>query len=70
MLKCIRLQHPDTKWVVDPLTNVAFYVNKLFDHPISARAVLPDHILNNKAVVALVGGFNGPYTVKQCFFAV
>jgi hypothetical protein len=23
-----------------------FYVNKLFDHPIGARVVLPDHILS------------------------
>jgi hypothetical protein len=68
MLECIRQQRPDTKWVVHPLTNVAFYVNKLFDHPIGARVVLLDHILNNKAVVALVGGFNGPYTVNLCFF--
>ena len=68
MLECIRQQRPDTKWVVHSLTNVAFYVNKLFDHPIGARFVLPDHILKNKAVVALVGGSNGPYTVNLCFF--
>jgi hypothetical protein len=58
----IRQQRPDTKWVVHLLTNVTFYVNKLFDHPIGARVVLPDHILKNKAVVALVGGSNGAYT--------
>ena len=68
MLECIRQQRPDTKWVVHSLTNVAFYVNKLFDHPIGARVVLPDHILKNKAVVALAGGSYGPYTVNLCFF--
>jgi hypothetical protein len=41
---------------------VTFYVNKLFDHPLGARVVLPDHILKNKAVVGLVGGSHGPYT--------
>ena len=50
------------------LTNVTFYVNKLFDHPIGASVVLPDHILKNKAVVAFVGGSNGPYTVNLFFF--
>jgi hypothetical protein len=42
------------------LTNVTFYVNKLFDHPIGARVVLPVHILKNKAVVGL-------YTDNLCF---
>jgi hypothetical protein len=49
MLEYIRQQRPDTKWVVHLLTNVTFYVNKLFDHPIGARVVLTDHILKNKA---------------------
>jgi hypothetical protein len=40
MLQYIRQQSPDTKWVVHLLTNVTFYVNKLFDHTISARVVL------------------------------
>jgi hypothetical protein len=37
-------------------------------HPIGARVVLPDHILKNRAVVALVGGYHGPYTDNLCFF--
>ena len=39
----------------------------MFDHPIGARVVLPDHILKNKAVVALVGGSHGAYTDNLCF---
>ena len=70
--KCLpnlsRQQHSNTKWVVHLLTNVTFYVNKLLDHPIGGRVVLPDHILKNKAVVALVGGSNGPDTDNLCFF--
>jgi hypothetical protein len=42
MLEYIRQQRPDTKWVLHLLTNVTFYVNKLFDHPIGARVVLPE----------------------------
>jgi hypothetical protein len=68
ILEFIRQQCPDTKWVVHLLTNVTFYVNKLFDHPIGARVVLPDHILKSKAVVGLVGGSHGPYTDNLCFF--
>jgi len=68
ILEFIRQQRPDTKWVVHLLTNVTFYVNKLFENPIGARIVLPDHILKNKAVVALVGGSNGLYTDNLCFF--
>ena len=67
-LEYIRQQRPDTKWVVHLLTNVTFYVNKLFDHPIGARVVLSDHILKSKAVVALVGRSNGPYADNLCFF--
>jgi hypothetical protein len=32
------------------------------------RQVDPDHILKNKAVVALVGGSHGAYTDNLCFF--
>jgi hypothetical protein len=53
-MEYIRQQRPDTKWVVHLLTNVTFYLNKLIQHCIGARVVLPDHILKNKAVVALV----------------
>jgi hypothetical protein len=67
-LEFIHQQRPDTKWVVHLLTNATFYVNKLFDHPIAAKVVLPDHILKNKAVVSLVGGSHGPYTDNLCFF--
>jgi hypothetical protein len=68
MLEFIRQQRPDTKWVMHLPINVTFYVNKLFDHPIGARFVLPDHILKNKSVVTLVGRCNGPYADNLCFF--
>jgi hypothetical protein len=45
ILDYIRQKRPDTKWVVLLLTNVTFYVNKLFDHPIGARVVLPEFFL-------------------------
>jgi hypothetical protein len=70
ILEFIRQQRPDAKWVVHLLNNVTFYVNKLFDHPIGARVVLPDHILKNKAVVGLVTVSHGPYTDNLCFFRI
>jgi hypothetical protein len=42
ILEYILQQRPDTKWVVHLLTNVTFYLNKLIQHPIGARVVLPD----------------------------
>jgi hypothetical protein len=54
ILEFIRQQRSDAKWVVYLLTNMTFYVNKLFDHPFGARVVLSDHSLKNKAIVGLV----------------
>ena len=68
MLEYIRQQRPDTKWVVHLLINVTFYVNKLFDHPIGARVVVPDFFLRNQGLVCLVSGYHGPYGNNLCFF--
>ena len=68
ILEYIRQQRPDTKWVVHLLTNVTFYVNKLFDHPIGARVVVPDFFLRNQGLVCLVSGYHGPYGNNLCFF--
>ena len=67
ILEFIRLQRPDTKWVVHLLINVTFYVNKLFDLPIGARVVLPDFFLRNQGLVCFVVGANGPHGDKLCF---
>jgi hypothetical protein len=47
---------------------VTFYVNKLFDHPIGARVVVPDFFLRNQGLVCLVSGYHGPYGNNLCFF--
>ena len=51
ILEYIRQQRPDTKWVVHLLTNVTFYLNKLIQHPIGARVVVPDFFLRNQGLV-------------------
>ena len=70
ILEYIRQQRPDTKWVVHLLTNVTFYLNKLIQHPIGARVVLPDFFLRNQGLVCLAGGAHGPYEDNLCFFSV
>lgn len=47
---------------------MTFYVNKLFEHPIGARVVVPDFFLRNQGLVCLVGGSTGPYEDNLCFF--
>ena len=68
ILEYIRQQRPDTKWVVHLLTNVTFYLNKLIQHPIGARVVVPDFFLRNQGLVCLVSGSHGPYEDNLCFF--
>ena len=68
ILELICQKRPDTKWVVHLLTNVTFYVNKLFDHPIDARAVLLDFFLRIQGLVCLATGSHEPYTDNLCFF--
>jgi hypothetical protein len=69
ILEYIRQQRPDTKWVVHLLTNVTFYLNKLIQHPIGTRVVLPDFFLRNQGLVCFVGGAHGPYKDNLCFFS-
>ena len=65
-----RLQRPDTKWFVEQVTNVLFYVNKLPELMIGAPATttFPDYLLKNRGLYALTHGSHGPYTDNLCFF--
>ena len=42
ILEYVRMQRPDTKWVVHLLTNVTFYVNKINNHLIGAKESIKD----------------------------
>ena len=48
------------------LTNATLYVNKINEHPIGASVLLPDYILKNTGVVALITGSHGPYNDDLC----
>ena len=66
ILEYIRKQRPDTKWCVHLLTNVTFYVNNINEHPNGASVLLPDYILKNAGVVALITGSHEPYNDDLC----
>ena len=68
LLEFVRQQRPDTKWIVHLLTNVTFYVNKIQDHVIGSKVILPSYVKNNRAIIGLVAGSNGPYQDNLCLF--
>ncbi|XP_035658058.1 uncharacterized protein LOC118403449 [Branchiostoma floridae] len=69
ILECARQQRPDSKWTVEAVPNVTFYVAKLKGHPIgTAPCSLPSYLVNSKAVDPLHRGSNGPYQDNLCFF--
>ena len=53
MLEWIRQQRPNSKWVVDQVTNVTFFVTKLRDHPMGRGKLLPHYIVENRGIVTL-----------------
>ncbi|XP_064616805.1 uncharacterized protein LOC135480809 [Liolophura sinensis] len=62
-------QHPNTKWTVDLITNMLFFVHKLPHQPIGKGGVtLPSYLKGNKWLHTLVGGDNGPYRDYWCLF--
>jgi hypothetical protein len=51
------------------MLNVTFYVNKINEYPIGASVLLPDYVLRNPGVVALITGSNGIYNDDDlCLF--
>ncbi|XP_071491915.1 uncharacterized protein [Diadema antillarum] len=54
VLEYARTLRPNSKWVVQHITNVTFYVFCLTDHPIGQGIDLPAYVQNNQAIVSLV----------------
>ena len=52
-LEWIRQQRPNSKWVVDLITNVTWFVWKLRDHPIGRGSHLPGYIAENHGIAPL-----------------
>ena len=61
---------PDTKLVLDKVTNVTFYVDKIKDHPIGCSRDLPTYVTDSRSVHALVRSekTGRMYTDNLCFF--
>lgn len=66
----VRLQRPNTKWIVDWVTNVTFFVTKIPDHPIGRPLILPNYIVFNRAIVPLEcdSRTGAVYDDRFCFF--
>ena len=69
-LEWVRQQRPNSKWVVDLITNVTWFVWKIRDHPIGRGKYLPGYIAENRGIDAVKNNANTgkPYEDKLCFF--
>ena len=64
-------QRPNSDWVVELVTNVTFFLNRIIHHPIGFVGVtLPDYLKHNKAVVGLEKDHhrNATYNDNICLF--
>ena len=63
-------QRPNSDWVVELVTNVTFFINRIVQHPIGCvGVVLPDYVKHNKAVVGLAKDEHGAtYNDNLCLF--
>ena len=53
ILEWARQQRPNTKWIVDIVTNVTLYINKIKGHPVGALVDLPSYIAKNMSLISL-----------------
>ena len=69
-LEWVRQQRPNSKWVVDLVTKVTWFVWKPRDHPISRGKDLPHYSVENRGIDALeTNAQTGkPYQDNLCFF--
>ena len=52
-LEYAKMLRPNSKWIVDEITNVTFFVYHIRDHPIGAGLNLPEYISQNRVIVSL-----------------
>ena len=68
-IEWIGQQRPNTKFVVDWVSNVAFFVTKVRGYPIGRSILLPRFIKRNKFVISLeCNAQRVPYHDWLCFF--
>ena len=66
----VRQQRPNSKWVVDLVTNVTWFVWKIRDHPIGRGKYPPGYIVDNMGITPLDRDIRRgkPYEDNRCFF--
>ena len=72
MLEWVRQQRPNSKWMVDQVTNITFFITKIRGHPIGRGTDLPEYLTNNRSILPLdcnaqIGQI---YNNNLCFFRV
>ena len=70
VLEWVRQRRPNSKWVVEQVTNITFFVTKLRGHPIGRGTYLPSYLAKNHGLVALDRNCNNGkvYSDNFCFF--
>ena len=69
VLEWVRQRRPNSKWVVEQVTNITFFVTKLRGHPIGRGTYLPSYLAENHGLVALDRNHNnGKSTATICAF--
>ena len=70
VLEWVRQRRPNSKWVVEQVTNITFFVTKLRGHPIGRGTYLPSYLAENHGLVAFDRKrHNGKaYSDNLCFF--
>ena len=69
-LEWVRQQRPNSKWMVDLITNVTWFVWRIRDHPIGRGKYLPGYIADTYGFEAVENNANTgkPYEDNLCFF--
>ena len=69
-LEWVRQRRPNSKWVLEQVTNVTFFITKLRGHPIGRGTDLPDYLSKNNGLLPLDRNHNTgkPYNDNLCFF--
>ena len=70
VLEWVRQRHPNSKWVVEQVTNVTFFITKLRGHPTGRGTDLPGYLAENHGLLTLDRNHNDgrPYNDNLCFF--
>ena len=69
-LEWVRQQRPNSKWVVDLVTNITWFITKIRHHPIGRGKYLPGYIVDNSGITPLDRNIQTgkPNEDNLCFF--